>query len=114
MRMRAYIGLVALTLNIQAIIVLGADTRPSTRPAPIDQVVSIPPISLKTKGVMPVDAFKMLEQATGIKFVPAQRISRGGSFGDSSPINLWADRIYPKIDFDLDSVSFWQAMDRLT
>lgn len=87
-------------------------TQPTTRPAPIDQVVNFPPINLKTKGLMPEEAFKLLSQATGIRISPAQQISSPG-VGVSKKIDLWGDRPYSKIDFDLESVSFWQAVDRL-
>ncbi len=106
-------ALIVLCVAFHAPIGRGAATQPTTRPAPIDQVVNFPPINLKTKGLMPEEAFKLLSQATGIRISPAQQISSPG-VGVSKKIDLWGDRPYSKIDFDLESVSLLQAVERLS
>jgi hypothetical protein len=90
-----------------------ATTEPATRPASIEEVVHFPTISLKTKGLMPADAFSLLAQATGVQIAPAQEISQGAD-GAARKIDLWHDSLYSKIEFDVESANFWQAMDRLT
>jgi hypothetical protein len=87
-------------------------TRPTTRPAEIDTLVHIPPITLKTKGLSGRDAFTLLGKATGVTFFDAKRVSTG-MMGFSRAIDLWGDGSHPDIDFDLDGVSFWQAARRL-
>ena len=88
----------------------------------IEEVVSLPSITLKTKGKMPQEAFRMLGEATGMKIVAAPNVietkpapPRPGAYTTGRrTIDLWSFQKYEPVGFDLEKVSFWDAMGKLT
>ncbi len=72
----------------------------------IDKVVAVEPISLKTKGKTPEEAFVMLGDAVGIDCGPRMV---GGVLNRGA----WRNRVFDNVDFDLEKVSFWQGALRL-
>src|SRR4051812_23951408 len=83
---------------------------PPTAPA-IGKAVTLEPITLKTKGKTPAEAYKMLGEKTGIDFTPRFSPTAGrGSTGKSAFQNTWETQTF---DFDLDNLTFWQAAGKL-
>ena len=72
----------------------------------IDKVVAVEPITLKTKGKTPEEAFVMLGDAVGIACGPRMV---GGVLNRGA----WQNRVFDNVDFELEKVSFWQAALRL-
>jgi hypothetical protein len=98
---------------------LGADpaaTQPATTAPTIDKVVPLPLISLKTKGMSPRDALAAISKQTGVAIYPfGYDVKAESEVSATSPKwDLWASRKFDPLDFDLDGVSFWQAMRRIT
>ena len=101
----------------------GTGTAARGAPPAIEKVVSLPAITLKTKGKMPEEAFRMLGEATGVKIVAAPRVvvekpdpSRGPNsyLGGQRSIDLWSFQKYEPVELDLEGESFWGAMGKLT
>ena len=74
----------------------------------LDKVVSFAPLSLKTKGKSPEEAFKMLGEAVGVKVVAGKDRRLSGGVNRT----VW-EKQYPPVDFDLEQVNFWEAALRL-
>jgi hypothetical protein len=102
----------------------GTGTAAQAAPPAIEKVVSLPAITLKTKGKMPEEAFKMLGEATGIKIVAARNVVESQPVGTSGrgttyrqgrrSIDLWSFQKYEPVGLDLEGESFWGAMGKLT
>jgi hypothetical protein len=69
----------------------------------LDKVVTLAPFTLKTKGKSPQEAYAMLGEAAGVKFVT----ERDWRVGGNAP-NVWQMPRQP-IDVDLERVNFWAA-----
>src|SRR5437762_382191 len=57
-------------------------------PPRLDDVVHVDPITVKTKGKLPYDAFAMLAKATGTTIVGFNRNAVAG-IGANVPVNMW-------------------------
>ena len=101
----------------------GAGTAAQAALPAIEKVVSLPAITLKTKGKMPQEAFRMLGEATGVKIVAAPSVIEekpnpaagpNSYSGGQRSIDLWSFQKYEPVGLDLAGESFWGAMGKLT
>jgi hypothetical protein len=101
----------------------GTGTAARGAPPAIEKVVSLPAITLQTKGKTPEEASRMLGEATGVKIVAAPNViqtkpdpARGPNTYSSGrrSIDLWTFQKYEPVELDLEGESFWGAMGKLT
>jgi len=78
----------------------------------IDDVVHVDPITVKTKGKLPFDAFAMLAKATGTTIVGFNRNAVAG-IGATVAVNMWGQHNAVAVDFDLDNAGYWEAVGKL-
>ena len=77
-----------------------------TFPQPIlDDVFKHDPISLKTAGHTPQEAFDMLGKAVDVTFTPGP--DRTARLNESRTV--WESKAFDKLNFDLEKMNFWQS-----